>query len=114
MLGGMVVVFSFVAGWALVRGVLERRRPASPTVSSASVPEWLERHQLLHMQSRLAAQQHHVKERRQDVERKRLVFVGVAAGLLAFAGVGRYPLAVFPYLYTGLLQHELRIAIRRE
>ena len=68
----MVVVFSFVAGWALMRGVLERRRPASPTVSSASVPEWLERHQLLHMQSRLAAQQHHVKERRQDAERKRL------------------------------------------
>ena len=68
----MVVVFSFVAGWALVRGVLERRRPESPTVSSASVPEWLERHQLLHMQSRLAAQQHQVKERRQDAERKRL------------------------------------------
>ena len=68
----MVVVFSFVAGWALMRGVLERRRPVSPSVSAASVPEWLERHQLLHMQLRLAAQHHHVKARRLDAERKRL------------------------------------------
>lgn len=69
----MVVVFSFAAGWALMRGVLERRQSlASPIISSASVPEWLERHQLLHMQSHLAAQHHHVKARRQDAERKRL------------------------------------------
>ena len=40
--------------------------------------------------------------------RVRQVLIGLAAALLAFAGVGRYPLAAFPYLYTALLQHALR------
>eukprot|EP01046_Picozoa_sp_COSAG06_P034891 COSAG06_NODE_3696_length_4998_cov_8.222086_6_plen_352_part_00 len=48
-----------------------------------------------------------------DVERQRLLLIGVAACLLAFVGVGRYPLAVFPYLYTALLQHALRGAQER-
>lgn len=70
----MVVVFSFLAGWALVRGRLKWRPPSSlsPTSSSASVPEWLERHQLLHMQSRLATHHHQVQVRREDAERRRL------------------------------------------
>ena len=74
MLDGMVVMFSFLAGWALVCGWLKWRPSSSmsPTSSSASVPAWLERHQLLHMQSRLAAHHHHVQTRREDVERRRL------------------------------------------
>ena len=48
-----------------------------------------------------------------DAERQRLVLVGAAAFLLASTGVGRYPLAVFPYIYTGLLQHALRGAQER-
>ena len=70
----MVVVCSFLAGWALVRGWIERRPPSSvvPNSSSASVPEWLERHQFLHTQSRLAMQHQHVQARREDAERRRL------------------------------------------
>ena len=73
MLQGMTVVFSFVAGWVLTRWWLHRSAPSAPTSTpSASVPEWLERHQLLHMQSRLTAQHQHVQANREDVERKRL------------------------------------------
>ena len=74
MLNGMVVVCSFWAGWALVRGWIERRPSSSvaPNSSSASVPEWLERHQFLHTQSRLATQHQHVQARREDAERRRL------------------------------------------
>ena len=36
-----------------------------PNSSSASVPEWLERHQFLHTQSRLATQHQHVQARRE-------------------------------------------------
>ena len=70
----MVAVCSFMAGWALVRGWLHWRPHslAPPNSSSDSVPEWLERHQLLHMQSRLATQHQHVQARREDAERKRL------------------------------------------
>ena len=73
MLKSMVVVFSFVAGWALVRLVLKRSEPFStPVIPSSAVPEWLERHQLLHMQSRLTAHHHSIQERRQEAERRRL------------------------------------------
>lgn len=73
MLAGMTVVFSFVAGWVLTRWWLHRSDPSAPTSTpSAPVPEWLERHQLLHMQSRLTAQHQHVQASREDVERKRL------------------------------------------
>ena len=70
----MVVVCSFLAGWALARGWLEGRPPSSvsSTSTSASVPEWLERHQFLHTQSRLATQHQHVQARREDAERRRL------------------------------------------
>lgn len=70
----MVVVCSFLAGWALVRGWLHWRPPSSvsSTSASASVPEWLERHQFLHTQSRLATQHQHVQARREDAERRRL------------------------------------------
>ena len=43
-----------------------------------------------------------------DAEQQRLVLIGLAAALLAFTGVGRYPMAAFPYIYTALLQHALR------
>ena len=73
MLQGMTVVFSFVAGWVLTRCWLHRSASSAPaSTPSASVPEWLERHQLLHMQSRLTAQHQHVQTSREDVERKRL------------------------------------------
>ena len=73
MLAGMTVVFSFVAGWVLTKWWLHQSAPSAPTSTpSASVPEWLERHQLLHMQSRLTAQHQHVQASREDVERKRL------------------------------------------
>ena len=70
----MVMVCSFCAGWALVRGWLQWRPPSSvsSTSASASVPEWLERHQFLHTQSRLATQHQHVQARREDAERRRL------------------------------------------
>ena len=70
----MVVVCSFCTGWALVRGWLQWRPPSSvsSTSASASVPEWLERHQFLHTQSRLATQHQHVQARREDAERRRL------------------------------------------
>lgn len=41
-------------------------------------------------------------------DRWRFVLIGLASLLLSCAGVGRYPLAVFPYIYLGLLQHALR------
>ena len=70
----MVVVCFFLAGWALVRGWLQWRPPSSvsSTSASASVPEWLERHQFLHTQSQLATQHQHVQARREDAERRRL------------------------------------------
>ncbi len=70
----MVVVCSFCTGWALVRGWLQWRPPSSvsSTSASASVPEWLERHQFLHTQSHLGTQHQHVQARREDAERRRL------------------------------------------